>query len=366
MKNKAEIGVDRTNCLWRATRQAMLLLAASATLMAMPPAQAQSAPVVGKNDQVYLYKGADRLPRIIEKARAEGSMTFYTSMSTVESRPLADAFTKKYGIKVELWRAPNETLLQRILTEAQSNRNSFDVVETNATEAEVLSREFRLSAFYTPYAADFPAAAIPKHHMWMPDRFNFLVTAYNTKKVDPKDLPKTYEGFTDPKWKGRIAIEAGDWDWMSTIIQKMGQQKGTAFFDSFAATKPELRKGHPLMAQLIGAGEVQVGLTTFLANVISEKDLGVPIDYAPVQPVLAVPFAIGVAKQAQHPYAALLFADFVLSPEGQEVLGAMGRLPASNKIKNNPVNFPYTVLDINASLAESQNRQKIWNALFLK
>jgi iron(III) transport system substrate-binding protein len=365
MKSKAEIGVSQINRVWRAGRQALLLLASTATLMAGQPAHAQPGPA-GKNDEVYLYKGADRLPRIIEKARAEGTMTFYTSMSTVESRPLADAFSKKYGIKVELWRAPNETLLQRILTEAQSNRNSFDVVETNATEAEVLARERQLSAFYTPYAADFPAAAIPAHHMWMPDRFNFLVTAYNTRKVDPKDLPKTYEGFTDPKWKGRIAVEAGDWDWMSTIVQKMGQQKGSAFFETFAATKPEMRKGHPLLAQLIGAGEVQVGLTTFLANVISEKDLGVPIDYVPVQPVLAVPFAIGVARQAQHPYAALLFADFVLSPEGQEVLGAMGRLPASRKVKNNPVNFPFTVLDINASLDQSQSRQKIWNALFLK
>jgi iron(III) transport system substrate-binding protein len=340
------------------------LLATLALAQPMQQAQAQSSPV-GKNDQIYLYSGADRMKILVEKAKAEGTMTFYTSMSTVESRPLADAFTKKYGIKVELWRAPNEELLQRILTEAQSNRNSFDVVETNATEAEALSREHRLSAVYTPYLGDYPPKAIPPHHMWMPDRFNYLVTAYNTNKVKREDIPKTYEGFADPKWKNRVSIEAGDWDWMATIVHTMGQDKGTAFFQKFAATKPELRKGHPLMAQLIGSGEVQVGLTTFLANVISEKDQGVPIDYVPVQPVLAVPFAIGVAKQAQHPYAGLLFDDFVLSPEGQEVLNAIGRLPASSKVKNNPVNFPYTVLDINASLDQSQQREKIWNALFL-
>ncbi|HEY4316789.1 MAG TPA: extracellular solute-binding protein [Herbaspirillum sp.] len=360
MKSNARTGNGWTTL--RKTAQHIALTALAAVALAQP-LHAQN--VVGKNDQAYLYSGADRMQRILEKARAEGSMTFYTSMSTVESRPLADAFTKKYGIKVELWRAPNEALLQRILTEAQSNRNSFDVVETNATEAEAMSREQRLSAFYTPYLADFPAAAVPAHHMWMPDRFNYLVTAYNTNKVKKEDLPKTYEGFKDPKWKGRVAIEAGDWDWMATVVQKMGQEKGTAFFKDFAATKPELRKGHPLMAQLIGSGEVQVGLTTFLANVVSGKEQHIPIDYAPVQPVLAVPFAIGVAKQAPHPYAALLFADFVLSPEGQEVLNELGRLPASNKIKNNPINFPFTVLDINASLADSLKRQKIWNALFL-
>jgi iron(III) transport system substrate-binding protein len=319
----------------------------------------------GPNDAIYMYKGADRDQRMVEKARAEGALTFYTSMSTAESRPLADAFTKKYGIKVELWRGPNEELLQRILTEAQSNRHSFDVIETNATESEVLAREHQLSAFYTPYFGDFPPAAIPPHHMWMPDRFNFLVTAYNTNKVKRADLPTTYAGFNDPKWKGRIAVEAGDWDWMATVVKSMGQDKGTAFFKDFTKIQPELRKGHPLLAQLVGAGEVQVSLTTFLANVISDKQLGEPIDFVPVQPVLAVPFSIAVAKNAHHPYTALLFADYVLSPEGQEVLNGMGRLPASKKVKNSPVNFPYTLLDINASLDQSAARQKIWNGLFL-
>ena len=361
MNSKARIGIKRRNLL---SAGLAVVTALTAFVFGMP-AQAQNT-VVGKYDKEYMYSGADRLARIIEKAKAEGTMTFYTSMSTVESRPLAAAFTKKYGIKVELWRGPNEELLQRILTEGQSNHNVFDIVETNATEAEAMSREQRLSAFYTPYLADYPAAAVPPHHLWMPDRFNFLVTAYNTNKVKASELPKTYEGFKDPKWKNRVAIEAGDWDWMATVVASMGQEKGTAFFQEFAATKPELRKGHPLMAQLIGSGEVQVGLTTFLANVLSGQEQHIPIGYAPVQPVLAVPFAIGVAKQAPHPYSALLFADYVLSPEGQEVLNEMGRLPASSKIKKNSVNFPYTVLDVNASLAESRQRQKIWNALFLK
>jgi iron(III) transport system substrate-binding protein len=327
---------------------------------------AHAQPSPSKNEAVYNYRGADRLEKLIANARKEGALMFYTSMAPTESRPLADAFEKKYGIQVELWRGPNEKLIQRILTEAKSKRHTFDVIETNATETEIIGREELLLPFHTPHADDFPAAAIPSHRMWMPDRFNFLVTAFNSNKVNKEELPKTYEGFADPKWKGRIAIESGDWDWMATIIHTMGKEKGTAFFHNLAEMRPEMRKGHPLLAQLVGAGEVPVSLTTFLSNVISVNRRGSPIEFVPVQPVLALPFGIAVARHAPHPHAALLFADFVLSPEGQEVLNALGRLPASRKVKDNPINFPYTMLNVGESLDEAEKREKMWNELFLK
>jgi iron(III) transport system substrate-binding protein len=343
---------------------AALHLALSAAVFSQHAYAQQSAP--GKNDAIYQYQGADREKRLVDNARKEGMLMWYTSMAPTEARPIAEAFEKKYGIKVELWRGPNEKLIQRAITEAKSHRHTFDVIETNATETEILSREGLLSAFHTPYAADFPAEAIPKHRMYLPDRFNYLVTAYNTHKVKAHDLPKTYEGFADPKWKGRVAIESGDWDWMATLNDTMGAQKGKAYFATLSEMRPDLRKGHPLLAQLVGAGEVEIGLTTFLSNVLSGKKHGTPIDFVPVQPVLAIPFGLGVAKYAPHPHAAVLFADFVLSPEGQEVLNKLGRLPASKTVKDSPVNFPYMVLDVDASLRNSGARETAWNELFIK
>jgi iron(III) transport system substrate-binding protein len=327
------------------------------------PAQAQNSNA--KNEAVYNYRGADRNEKLVENARKEGTLMFYTSMAPTESRPLAEAFEKKYGIKVELWRGPNEKLIQRILTEAKGRHHTFDVLETNATETEIIGREDLLLPFYTPHAGDFPPEAVPSHRKWMPDRFNYLVTAFNTTKVKKEEVPKTYEGFADPKWKGRLAIESGDWDWMATIIDKMGKEKGTAYFHKLSEMRPEMRKGHPLLAQLVGAGEVTVSLTTFLSNVISVKRRGSPIDFVPVQPVLALPFGIATAKHAPHPHAALLFADYVLSPEGQQLLDSLGRLPASRKIKNEDVNFPFTMLNVGASLDEAEKREKTWNDLFI-
>jgi iron(III) transport system substrate-binding protein len=106
------------------------------------------------NSAIYLYQGADRGERLIAKAREEGTLTFYTSMATTESGPLAQAFEKKYGVKVQLWRALSENVLQRALTEARGGRRSMDVVETNAPEVEALAREQVVGEFNSPSLAD--------------------------------------------------------------------------------------------------------------------------------------------------------------------------------------------------------------------
>lgn len=333
----------------------MLALAAAVPFQA----QAQTAPAL------YMYRGADRNQKLIDAAKKEGELTWYTTMSPTESRPLAAAFEKKYGIKVALWRAPGEQMLQRIITEAQARRYTFDVIESDSNQTEKLARENLLSEFYSPYIADLPPSGIPSHRKWMPDRLNYIVTAFNTNKVKAADIPKSIEGFADPKWKGKLALEASDFIWMDTTIGIMGKDKGTAFFRQLADMQPDLRKGHPLLAKLIGASEVQVGLTTYLANVESGKANGEPIDWAPVKPVIAVSFSIALATSAPHPNAALLFADYILSPEGQGMLDTMGRFPASTKIKNKLINFPFTVVDVPGSLDVGGKKEKAWNDLFL-
>lgn len=320
----------------------------------------------GKNDAIYLYRGADRDQRLAERARNEGSVVFYTSMATTESIPLGKAFEKKYGIKVELWRATSDKVVQRVITEARARRFSVDIIETNGPELEILAREKVLSEFHSPYIADLPASAVPAHRLWISDRLNVFVVAYNTNKVRRQDLPRTFEGFLDPKWKGRIGLEATDSEWLATIVKLWGADKGMAFFRKLAEMKPDIRKGHVLFSELVAAGEVPVGLTVYSSNAESMKRRGGPIDWVPVEPVVVRPQAIGLAGSAPHPHAALLFADFVLSPEGQELLLAMGRVPASRKLNSQLNNFHYTLIDPVTVLDESKKWEKIWDDLFIK
>jgi iron(III) transport system substrate-binding protein len=323
------------------------------------------AQTVAGNSAVYSYKGADRAQRLLDGARREGSVNLYTSMAPTEIGPLAEAFEKKTGVKVNVWRALSEGVAQRALAEARGKRQAMDVVETNGPEVEALAREQVLAAFHSPYLADLPPGSLPKHGLWAPDRLNFFVVAYNTNKVKLADLPKTYEGFLDPKWKGRLALEATDSEWMAGVVKTWGEPRGMDFMKKLGAMKPEMRKGHVLLAQLIASGEIEVGLTAYHANAQSFKARGAPVDWAPVEPVIARPQGIAVAANAPHPHGALLFVDFMLSPEAQEQLAKMGRSPASRAVKTDTSNLNFVMSDAAVILDENDKWQQLWDKLFL-
>jgi iron(III) transport system substrate-binding protein len=337
----------------------------SALLLVACCASGAAAQTTGAPD-IYTYRGADRELRLLEKARGEGTLTLYTSMATTESAPLAQAFEKKYGIKVQLWRALSENVLQRALTEARGGRRAMDVVETNAPEVEALSREQVVAEFFSPHLADLPAWAKPTHRRWASDRANLWVTGFNTGKVKRDELPAGYEGFIEPKWKGRIALEATDADWMYGVISDAGEAQGIDLFRRLAALRPEMRKGHILVAQLVAAGELTVCLTVYSGNADSIKSKGGPIDWAVVEPLVGRPQALAVAKNAPHPHAALLFVDFVLSPEGQKLLADMGRVPASRTQQTLLDRHKHVMVDPIKWTDQAPRWEKLWNELFLR
>ena len=317
-------------------------------------------------DDILNYQGPDREKRLIERAKQEGSVTVYTSLAPTEAQPMAQAFEKKYGIKVELWRALSERVLQRAISEARAGRVIADVIATNGPEMESLTREKALTLFFTPHLADLPPALVPKHRMWMPDRLQIFVVGYNTNLVRKEELPKSLTGFTDPKWKGKLGVEAGDSEWMATLVKHWGEAPGMAFFRKLAEMRPEVRKSHVLFAQLVSAGEIPVGLGIYGSNAETLKRKGAPIDWAPIDPAVARPQGIAVARGAPHPAAAALFANFVLSEEGQKLYDDMGRPPVNTKVKSSLTNFPYIVLDPVTVLDESEKWSKLWEELFLK
>src|SRR5438132_2842343 len=163
------------SCEERALRRPFLCVAAiciALMLLCAPRLQAQS-----PHRALYLYKGADRDQRILQGAKKERQAVIYTSLNLKDSVPIAEAFEKKYGVKLELWRSSSEKVLQRALTEARGGRYAVDGFELNGPEMEALRREGLLEEFYSPQFANLPPAALPKHRQWVADRFNFFTIA---------------------------------------------------------------------------------------------------------------------------------------------------------------------------------------------
>src|SRR5258705_1868158 len=233
---------------------------------------------------------------------------------------LVGAYEKKYGVKVNIWRASSEKVLQRAVAEARANRNTVDVVETNGPEMESLHREKVLQQIKSPHHADLIAPAIRPHGEWVGTRLNVFVQAYNTKAVKKEELPKTWEDLLDPKWKGRLGIEQEDSDWLAGMFAEIGEDKGTKLFKEIVAKNGmSVRKGHTLLAQLVVSGGGPLALTVYNYKAEQPKRQGAPIDWFTIGNAIARPHRIGVPRKAPPPHAAALFYPFALSPEGQHV-----------------------------------------------
>jgi iron(III) transport system substrate-binding protein len=308
--------------------------------------------------------GAERLKRLAEGAKKEGVVSIYTSMPLDDMAALTSAFEAKYGVKAKVWRSGSEKILQRGLLEAKANRFEVDVFETNSPETEVLSREKVLIAGNSPFLNELIPQAIPSHKEWIATRLNIFTCAYNTKLVKKEELPKTYQDLLDPKWKGKLSVEADDSDWLAETVMKMGEEKGLALFREIARKNAvSVRKGHTLLSNLVASGEVPLALTVYNYKIEQMKNSGAPIDWFALDPTIARPNANGVARNAPHPHAALLFQDFELS-EGQQILGKRDFIPTSTKVPSNLNKMPLIFANPKTTLDDGQKWNKIYDDIF--
>ena len=304
-------------------------------------------------------EGAERDKRLLDGARAEGEVSVYTSLVVDDIRDVAAAFEKKYGVKVKYWRASSEKIVQRVLVESRSSRFDVDVIETNGPELEALQREKVLAVAVSPHSADLLAASLRPHRQWVGVRLNMFVQAYNTNLVKKADLPRSYKDLLDPKWKGKLAIEAEDVDWFAAVVRDMGEQEGLKLFrDIVAANGLAVRKGHTLLAGLVASGEVPFALTLYNHNAERLKQRGAPIDWYAIQPAYARVNGIALANKAPHPHAALLFYDFMLSQDGQEILQKANYVPTNLKLNNPATRSGVKFIDPAIVLDESERWEK--------
>jgi iron(III) transport system substrate-binding protein len=275
-------------------------------------------------------------------------------------------FEKKYGLKSTTWRAGSEKVLQRAVTESRAGRHAFDVLETNGPEMEAMVREKLLTPFQSPHFKDLPPAAFPKHRHWVADRFNFFVVAYNTNLIKPDEVPNSYADLVQPRYAGRVAVEASDTDWFGAMVKGMGEPQGLAWFRKLAANRPQVRTGHTLMAELLSSGELPLAAAIYSHAVEKMIKRGAPVKWKALAPTYARPNAIGVSPHAAHPHAALLFADFMLSPQGQQLIKERSRVPASLAVESDMNKFPFEMIDPVISLDEDEKWEKLWSEMFLQ
>lgn len=311
------------------------------------------------------YMGADREKMLIEGARREGALSIYASMPVEDMTALVTAFEKKYGIKPTIWRGGSEELRQRVTTEARAGRFAVDVIDTNGVELEALQREKLLQPVNSPHFADLVPQALLPHREWTATRLNIFAIGYNTNLVKKENIPKAYQDFLKPEWKGKLGIEAEDTDWFAGVVSELGEAEGTKLFKEIVETNGiSVRKGHTLLTNLVASGEIPLALTVYNYSAEQLKKKGAPIDWAVIAPAIARPNGMAVAKSAPHPHAAALFFDFLLS-DGQQIMSERNIVPTSTKV-DTPLNkVPFKLVDPQLLLDEADKWEKAFKSVIV-
>ena len=310
---------------------------------------------------LFDYQGADRIDRIAAAAKKEGTLTLYTTIAEKDLPAIVKPFEDKYGVKVNVWRAGTDKVLQRAGAETRAGRHEFDVVHFGAPEMEALHREKILRPVNSPVHKDLLAGSVPAHKEWAATILSVWVQAYNTQAIRKSDLPKTYKDLLDPKWKGKLGIEVKNDDWFATVVHQMGEQQGLQFFrDLVAKNGISPRHGHTLLTNMVVSGEVPLALTVYNYMPEQAKKKGAPIDWFVIEPAIARANAVGVARNAPHPNAALLFYEYLLGPDGQKAMVKIDYVPTNQKVESPLKGIRVVTTDPVRSLDESEK----WSKLF--
>ncbi len=265
----------------------------------------------------------------MQAAKREGKVIVYGTVIPNVMSPLHRNFEKKYGIKVEYWRASATTVMDRALTEWRAGKPGFDVVFAIHGSQLVLKQE-SLFAKYAPLSAqNFPARFKDKEGVLTAWRVTPVGILYNTELVKPQDAPKSLDDLLEPKWHKKIAMpdpsrhtSTAQFLWN---LEKIKGDKWLDFVKALARQEPYLLESMAPVPGAIVRGEAPLGIT-YVQYVIQEKG---PLAFALTDKFLTDSNDLGLSVKAAHPNAAKLYIDYACSPEAQKGIAETGEFVLS-------------------------------------
>lgn len=273
------------------------------------------------NDLVR-YGGADRERLLYQGAQKEGKLVWYTTLTV--HKELAKVFQAKYrGVAVEVYRGPGTTVATKLLQESQAKRFIADTIETPFPTLLFLRENNVLFPFTSPHLAKYPENAKDNASGGMVYtalyRESYTGVVYNTKLIRDADVPRKFDDLLKPTLKGKMGLPNAE-----SALRGVGAivtAKGENFLKSLAGQGiKQYSMGALGLTDLIVTGELPLMLTGFKSNADLAASKGAPIAWAPMELVATNAGGAAVVANAPHPHAALLFVDFLISPEGQKVM----------------------------------------------
>ena len=322
-------------------------------------------------EEVYAeVEGLDpeaRREALIELAAENGPLNLYASTNPDDAEVLLAAFTELTGVEVEHYRANASSIRNRLLQEMQAGQPGADAIVMDGTEMAAIDSEGLLLPLKSPHLEDFPDSAVFGN--WAAPTSNAYIATWNSNELSGDAAPASWEDVLT--YEGPLGIEISDYDWFATLVKHhfmaeegMTEEEAVDLFRQAASAGTPV-DGHTLLVELLIAGEFDLVTSAYhhrVRSVIEEE--GAPIAWVepqPVEPVILRPSGVAVAACADNPAAALLYADFLLSPEGQQVYVELNRTPNSTTIEGG-ISSDIDTLPVDL-VAVTEEREK-WESLY--
>ena len=270
-------------------------------------------------------------PALIEAAKKEGKVVWYTSVDLPLAEKVAKAFEAKFpGIAVRVERTGAERVFQRIGQEYGSNIHAADVANSSDAAHFIV---WKKNGWLEPYVPEDVAKYYPAEHkdpdgMFASFRVWVCIIAYNTNLVKAEEAPKSYADLLDPKWKNKIVKAHPSYSGtIMTATYQMQRDLGWGFFEKLAAQSVMQVQSSADPPKRLALGERSVMADGNEYNIFQIKEKGGPVE--PVYATEGSPLIVGptgMFKAAPNPNAARLFCNFSFTPEAQQLIIDTGGL----------------------------------------
>ena len=310
---------------------------------------------------------AESIDAIYDKAKKEGGqLTLYIALSARSEEIILPIFKKRFpAIQVNHIDATSDKLVARVLAEQRGGRVIGDVFGGTPGYLAQMTEQKLLAPLAIPEAAAYPSML--KGAEWVATDTQFFIAGWNTNLVKKGDEPKQFEDFADSKWKGKIIAEPRDFQLLMGLAKRKYQsdEKAVALFKRIAANSVEFHKGHSQLAELLVAGQAPVCLTCYSHHFPPRIKKGAPVQALLSEGVGEVGGSVAILRGAPHPNAALLWARWAVSEEGQRAYAQAGETPAHPKVEPMEKTRPVTVYMLAANeVKEFPKYEKMWKEIF--
>ena len=312
-----------------------------------------------------------REARLIEGAKREGKVVWWTPGAARDLQKILAKFRERYPfLQTELWRAGGSEVQAKFFSEARAGVYNVDFTGTDIEDLLEVKKAGLMKKYDWPNAREWaPGRYRDPEGYWVARHVLVAVIMYNNELISPAEAPKSWEDLLNTKWKDQISMSKGH-DWALMLWSAWGKEKTVKYLKELSKNKLAIGAGHNARAEMIAAGAKKIDVRISLDDVLAYQIKGAPVDWVRSDPIITKGTPMFIAERAPHPNAAMLFADWLTSLEGQKVYhearGAVMPHPGlktqvSELLKG--LNVVPTSADI---AAQSKEVGKIYTELFWK